>query len=156
MAMIRRLVGVLALLLVAGSALAAIEVREFSDPVLERRYVDLTASMRCPLCENQAIDDSSAPIAADMRQRVFELLHQGQSDGEIVNHMVERFGEYILYNPRLENRTYLLWGIPVALVVLAALVLSLIVRSRRQASHRALSREERARLEALIDEEKSP
>ncbi|WP_252106870.1 MULTISPECIES: cytochrome c-type biogenesis protein [unclassified Halomonas] len=156
MAMIRRLGLLLALMLVAASALAAIDVRDFSDPVLERRYVDLTASMRCPLCENQAIDDSNAPIAADMRQRVFELLHQGQSDSEIVNHMVERFGEYILYNPRLENRTYLLWGIPVALVVLAALVLALIVRGRRQASARALNLEERARLDALIDEEKTP
>nr|WP_286086875.1 cytochrome c-type biogenesis protein [Halomonas sp. S3-1-1] len=154
--MIRRLGLLLALMLVAASALAAIDVRDFSDPVLERRYVDLTASMRCPLCENQAIDDSNAPIAADMRQRVFELLHQGQSDSEIVNHMVERFGEYILYNPRLENRTYLLWGIPVALVVLAALVLALIVRGRRQASARALNLEERARLDALIDEEKTP
>ncbi|WP_447529629.1 MULTISPECIES: cytochrome c-type biogenesis protein [unclassified Vreelandella] len=147
---------VLMLLLVSPLVLAAIEVREFDDPVLAQRYADLTASMRCPLCENQAIDDSNAPIAADMRQRVFELLHQGQSDSEIVNHMVARFGEYILYNPRLENRTYLLWGVPIALVLLAMVILALIVRARRQASSQALSAAERERLDTLINRERSP
>ncbi|MFG6667250.1 cytochrome c-type biogenesis protein [Halomonas sp. HNIBRBA4712] len=153
---LKRLFTLIALLLVASASFAAIEVREFSDPVLERRYVDLTAAMRCPLCENQAIDDSNAPIAADMRQRVYELLHQGQSDSEIIHHMVERFGEYILYNPRLENRTYLLWGAPIALVGLAFVILALIVRSRRRASTRALSAQERARLAQLIDDKRFP
>jgi cytochrome c-type biogenesis protein CcmH len=118
---------------------------------MEKRYRDLTASMRCPLCENQAIDDSDAPISADMRERVYQLLQDGQSDIEIVNHMVQRFGEYILYNPRLESRTYLLWGLPIALVLLGALVVVLMIRARRHASAKALSAEERRRIEALIN-----
>lgn len=150
-----RLLALLAGLLVSVASLAAIEVRSFDDPVLERRYADLIASMRCPLCENQAIDDSNAPIAADMRQRVFELLQEGQSDSEIVNHMVTRFGEYILYNPRLENRTYLLWGVPIALVVLATFVVILLVRARRHASSQALSDQERERLAALLNRKRS-
>ncbi|WP_447553848.1 cytochrome c-type biogenesis protein [Vreelandella sp. EE22] len=145
----------LGFLLASPLALAAIEIREFDDPVLEQRYVDLTASMRCPLCENQAIDDSNAPISADMRQRVFELLHQGQSDSEIIHHMTQRFGEYILYNPRLENRTYLLWGVPVALVALAIIIVALLIRARRHASAKALSAQERARLDALINQKRS-
>jgi cytochrome c-type biogenesis protein CcmH len=144
------------LLATAGSVMAGgIEVREFDDPVLEKRYRDLTASMRCPLCENQAIDDSDAPISADMRERVYVLLNEGRADIEIINHMVQRFGDYILYNPRLENRTYLLWGLPIVLVVIGLVVVIMVVRARRNASAKALSAEERARLNALINRERS-
>ncbi|MED5557015.1 MAG: cytochrome c-type biogenesis protein [Pseudomonadota bacterium] len=143
------------LLIAFGAVAGGIELREFDDPVKEKRYHDLTASMRCPLCENQAIDDSDAPISADMRERVYVLLNEGRADIEIINHMVQRFGDYILYNPRLENRTYLLWGLPIGLVVLGMLVVVLMVRARRNASAKALSAEERARLDALINRERS-
>lgn len=142
----------LALLLVAGLAQgAAIEVREFDDPVLEQRYRSLTAALRCPTCENQAINDSDAPVSGDMRERVYLLLHEGLSDMEIRDHMVQRFGDYVLYNPRLEGRTYLLWGLPAALVLAGGLLVALIVRARRNASAAALTPEERARLNALIN-----
>ncbi|XUO86237.1 cytochrome c-type biogenesis protein [Halomonas sp. KM072] len=155
MAIIRWIVTAM-LLATAGSVMAGgIEVREFDDPVLEKRYRDLTASMRCPLCENQAIDDSDAPISADMRERVYVLLHEGRADIEIINHMVQRFGDYILYNPRLENRTYLLWGLPIVLVLIGLVVVIMVVRARRNASAKALSAEERARLNALINRERS-
>ncbi|HDZ47031.1 hypothetical protein LCGC14_0154780 [marine sediment metagenome] len=155
MALIRSCAALLLLLLAASAMAGGIEVREFNDPVMEKRYRDLTASMRCPLCENQAIDDSDAPISGDMRDRVYLLLQDGQSDIEIVDHMVQRFGEYILYNPRLENRTYLLWGLPIALVLLGTIVVVMMVRARRNASAKALSAEERARLDALINRERS-
>ncbi|GGY07421.1 cytochrome c-type biogenesis protein CcmH [Litchfieldella qijiaojingensis] len=155
MAVIRRGLALLALLLVVGLVLGAVEVREFDDPVLEQRYRDLTASLRCPKCENQAIDDSNSPVAADMRERVYTLLQDGRSDIEIRNHMVNRFGDYVLYNPRLEGRTWLLWGLPGALVVVGGVVVMLIVRSRRQASVRQLSADERARLDALIKRERT-
>ncbi|MBB3330692.1 cytochrome c-type biogenesis protein CcmH [Halomonas campaniensis] len=156
MALMRSLITTLALLLVAGLAqAAAIEVREFDDPVLEQRYRSLTASLRCPTCENQAINDSDAPVSGDMRDRVYLLLQDGRSDIEIRDHMVQRFGDYVLYNPRLEGRTFLLWGLPAALVVLGGLLVMLIVRSRRNASAQALSAEERARLQALINRERT-
>jgi cytochrome c-type biogenesis protein CcmH len=156
MALMRNLITTLALLLVAGLAQsAAIEVREFDDPVLEQRYRSLTASLRCPTCENQAINDSDAPVSGDMRDRVYLLLQEGVSDIEIRDHMVQRFGDYVLYNPRLEGRTFLLWGLPAGLVVLAALLVVLIVRSRRNASAQALTAEERARLQALINRERT-
>lgn len=155
MALIRWLTAVLLLLFATGVLAEAIELREFDDPVTEKRYKELTASMRCPLCENQAIDDSDAPISGDMRERVYLLLQDGQSDTEIINHMVTRFGEYILYNPRLDNRTYLLWGIPAALVLSGILLVVLLVRARRNASAAALSAEERARLDELINRKRS-
>ncbi|GEN29017.1 cytochrome c [Halovibrio variabilis] len=151
MALIRLILALTLLAMASGAVAAGIELREFDDPVKEKRYHDLTASMRCPLCENQAINDSDAPISADMRERVYRLLEDGRSDTEIINHMVQRFGEYILYNPRLESRTYLLWGLPFALVLLGAVIVVLMVRARRHASAKALSAEERQRIDALIN-----
>ncbi|WP_163558037.1 cytochrome c-type biogenesis protein [Halomonas sp. NO4] len=152
MAVIRFLGVALILLLAAGLVHgAAIEVREFDSPVLEERYKSLTASLRCPTCQNQAIDDSDAPVSGDMRDRVYAMLQDGRSDMEIRSHLVERFGDYVLYNPRLEGRTYLLWGLPAGLVVLGGVLVALLVRVRRNASARALSDEERARLDALIN-----
>ncbi|WP_043528275.1 cytochrome c-type biogenesis protein [Litchfieldella xinjiangensis] len=155
MAVISRSLAWLLLALMAGLANAAVEVREFDDPVLEQRYRELTSSLRCPKCENQAIDESNAPVSIDMRDRVYQLLQEGRADMEIRNHMAERFGDYVLYNPRLEGRTWLLWGLPGVLVILGAVLVMLIVRSRRQASARELSQEERARLDDLIKREGS-
>ncbi|WP_235041447.1 cytochrome c-type biogenesis protein [Vreelandella profundi] len=155
MALIRVVAAMMIMIIASSAAAGGIELRQFDDPVMQARYYDLTAAMRCPLCENQAIGDSNAPIAADMRDRVYQLLQEGRSDIEIVDHMVQRFGEYILYNPRLENRTYLLWGLPIALVLLGALVVVLMVRARRNASAKALSAEERQRVEALVNRKRS-
>ncbi|MFD2191184.1 cytochrome c-type biogenesis protein [Pistricoccus aurantiacus] len=143
-----------ALGLSAGAAFGAIELHSFDDPVLQQRYESLTSSMRCPKCENQAIDDSNSPVAKDMRERVASLLRDDLSDIEIQNFMVDRFGDYVLYNPRLEGRTYLLWGLPAGLVLLGAMLVFLILRLRRQSSAKSLSAEERARLNALIEGKK--
>ncbi|WP_108445202.1 cytochrome c-type biogenesis protein [Halomonas denitrificans] len=151
--LIRGLLAVLLLLPLLAQA-AGIEVRQFDDPVTEQRYQDLTASLRCPKCENQAIGDSDSPIAGDMRDRVYAQLQEGRSDKEILDFMVRRFGDYVLYNPRLEGRTLLLWGLPAALVLLGAVVVVLMVRARRRSSARALSAEERERLDALINRER--
>ncbi len=137
--------------LAAGKAQAAIEVHQFDNPVLQKRYDSLTAALRCPKCQNQAIGDSDSPIAGDMRQNVADLLNDGRSDSEIQNFMVARFGEYVLYNPRLDGRTWLLWGGPAALIALGLLIVALIVRARRRARVRALDDDEQARLSALLD-----
>lgn len=141
-------------LLGSGSLLAeAIEVRSFDNPVTEQRYQDLTATLRCPKCENQAIGDSNSPIAADMRERVYLQLQDGRSDKEIIDYMVDRFGDYVLYNPRLEGRTLLLWGLPGALVLVGMATLVLLIRTRRKSRLRALSQEEQQRLETLMKRE---
>ena len=156
MAVIRQATLALLLTLIAGLSWAGgIEVREFDDPVMEQRYKSLTASLRCPLCENQAIDDSDAPISGDMREQVYLMLQDGRADIEILDHMTTRFGDYVLYNPRLEGRTLLLWGLPGTLVVLGGVLVVVIVRRRRDASAQALSAEERARLDELINRERT-
>ncbi|WP_136247396.1 cytochrome c-type biogenesis protein [Halomonas borealis] len=152
MARLIRAVVLLALLWPA-LAQAAIEVRDFEDPVMRERFASLTATLRCPKCQNQAIGDSDSPIAGDMRKRVYAQLQAGRSDKEIVDFMVRRFGDYVLYNPRLEGRTLLLWGLPVALVLGGGLLVAWLVRTRRRASSRRLNDEERARLDALLARE---
>ncbi|MCC5883773.1 MAG: cytochrome c-type biogenesis protein CcmH [Halomonas sp.] len=152
MAVIRlALVGIMLMLMAGTLQAGAIEVREFDDPVMEQRYRSLTASLRCPTCENQAINDSDAPVSGDMRERVYQMLMDGRADMEIRDHMVDRFGNYVLYNPRLEGRTFLLWGLPAGLVLAGGILVALVVRARRNASARELSAEERARLDALIN-----
>ncbi len=94
----------------------AIDARHFEDPVMAERYRDLTASLRCPKCDAQAIDSSDSPVAADMRERVAMMLRDGRADKEILDFMANRFGEFVLYNPRLDGRTWLLWALPAALV----------------------------------------
>ncbi|WP_048308387.1 cytochrome c-type biogenesis protein [Halomonas sp. PR-M31] len=156
--MAHRLTRVLILLLCvscSATTLAAIEVREFDSPVQKQRYDSLNGSLRCPKCENQAIGDSESPIAGDMRERVYQLLQDGRSDIEIQNYMTDRFGDYVLYNPRLTGRTWLLWGLPAALVLLGAVVIGFIVRARRRASNHALSAAERERLDALVNRERT-
>lgn len=150
-----RLAIALALTLLMGMASAAIEVHRFDNPVTQQRYEDLTDNLRCPKCQNQAIGNSNSPIAEDMREQVVALLKAGRSDREIQDYMVRRFGDYVLYNPRLSGRTWLLWGLPVGLVMLGALVIALIVRSRRRAAGQALSATERERLDALVNREGS-
>ncbi|SHE61517.1 cytochrome c-type biogenesis protein CcmH [Modicisalibacter ilicicola DSM 19980] len=152
--MIRALLALCCLLL-AGSVLAAIEVREFEEPVLKERYESLNSALRCPKCENQAIGDSDSPIAGDMRERVYQLLQDGRSDREIQDYMIDRFGDYVLYNPRLSGRTWLLWGLPAGLVVLGAVIIGLLVRARRRSANRSLSPEERERINALINRERT-
>ncbi|KAA0015865.1 cytochrome c-type biogenesis protein CcmH [Salinicola corii] len=137
-----------------AAALAAIEVQDFDDPALIQRYEDLTSRLRCPKCQNESIGASNSPIAADMRARVAALLRDGQSDRQIENAMVSRFGDYALYDPRLDTRTWLLWGLPFGLVVIGACVVAAFVLRRRRLEDResgidGLDEHERRRLEAL-------
>ena len=95
MARVIRVVLAALILLPLLAPAASIEIRQFDDPVTERRYQELTATLRCPKCENQAIGDSDSPIAGDMRDRVYEQLQDGRSDKEILDFMVRRFGDYV-------------------------------------------------------------
>lgn len=145
-------------LLMAGSAWAAIDAYEFDNEVDRRRYVSFIEEMRCPKCQNQNLSGSDSPIAADLRRELYLLIEDGRSDMEIVDFMVERYGEYILYRPRLNSATVLLWFGPVVLLILAIVILIRVVLKRRtgglaveSAEQTELSAAERARLEALLN-----
>lgn len=155
MAMSRWLL-LICLLSTVSLAQAAIEVHDFDDPALADRYESLTSRLRCPKCQNESIGASNSPIAADMRLHVAQQLRRGASDAEIESAMVERFGEYVLYDPRLESRTWLLWGLPFALIVLGGGVIAVFVLRRRRSRAAELDDEERRRLAALVSRHAGP
>jgi cytochrome c-type biogenesis protein CcmH len=121
------------------------------DPALERRVMTLAAELRCLVCQNQSLADSNAPLAVDLRNQVREQMRQGRSEQEIVQYLVERYGDFVLFRPPFKAATVLLWLGPALLLIagLAALY-RLLARRRRAALEARLSEEERARAEALL------
>ena len=143
------------LLALSFTAQAAIDTYSFSDEVTRQRYRTLVEELRCPMCQNQNIADSNAPIALDLRREIHALLEQGQSDEQIINYLVARYGDFVRYKPPLNPTTWLLWFGPVALLLVGLGGLLLIIRSRRrrtsQTSATVLSPTEQARLASLLD-----
>ncbi|MCO7517183.1 cytochrome c-type biogenesis protein CcmH [Pseudomonas guariconensis] len=140
----------------AGMAQAAIDTYQFRDDAERERYQQLTKELRCPKCQNQDIADSNAPIAADLRREIFRMLGEGKSNQQIVDFMVDRYGDFVRYKPALSGRTWLLWFGPGILLAGGFVVLALIVRRRRAqggGGTEELSAEERERLAKLLDKE---
>jgi len=100
----------------------------------EARFHALTAELRCVQCQNQSLADSHAQIALDLRREVLRLMQQGQSDAQIKRFLVDRYGEFVLYRPQVESRTWLLWFGPLALLGAGALLLAWVVRRRAPAA----------------------
>jgi len=123
---------VLAVLLFApGSSWAAVQPDEIlRSPAIEARARTLSQQLRCMVCQNESIDDSDAPLARDLRVLVRERLQAGDSDGQVLDFLVARYGEFVLLKPRLSWRTALLWGLPPALL-LAGIALLVVAANRR-------------------------
>lgn len=135
----------------ASQALASIDVFEFKSDVDRARYEQFIDEMRCPKCQNQSLSGSDSPIAADLRREIYTQIEAGRSDKEIVDFMVERYGEFVLYNPRLSSSTLFLWGFPAFLLVAGVIFLIIFVRRRREvAATQALSDAERKKLAELL------
>jgi cytochrome c-type biogenesis protein CcmH len=151
----KRLLAAAALTLgIATLAHAAIDAYEFRDDAERARYAELTKELRCPKCQNQDIADSNAPIAADLRKEIFRMLGEGRSNQQIIDFMVDRYGDFVRYKPALSAKTWLLWFGPAGLLVGGLLVIGVIVVRRRGQGHQendALSDEERMRLANLLD-----
>jgi len=127
--------GLLAALLACATPLLAIDTETaFDDPVLQHRYESLNRELRCLVCQNQAIADSNATLAADLRREVREMIAAGKTDDEIRDFMIERYGDFVLYRPRMTAQNFLLWAAPVLLLLIAAIVLVRVVRRRAQES----------------------
>lgn len=131
----------------AGEAVPTAE-----DPVLEKRVMAVSHNLRCLVCQNQTIADSNAELAVDLRNQVREKLRQGESEQEILNYMVSRYGDFVLFKPMVKSTTWLLWFGPLLLVVLGAGVLIFMLRQRRKQMQQSpiMSAEEHARAESLL------
>ncbi|WMJ69821.1 cytochrome c-type biogenesis protein [Stenotrophomonas sp. 24(2023)] len=104
----------------------------FADAAEEARFHDLAAQLRCVQCQNQSLADSNAQIAQDLRREVLELMQQGRDDAQIKQFLVERYGQFVLYQPPLQPGTWLLWGGPLLLLGAGALLVTRIVHRRAQ------------------------
>ncbi|MBA1200883.1 cytochrome c-type biogenesis protein CcmH [Pseudomonas capeferrum] len=143
---------------IGNLAQAAIDTYQFADEAERERYRELTKELRCPKCQNQDIADSNAPIAADLRREIFRMLGEGKSNQQIIDFMVDRYGDFVRYKPALNGRTWLLWFGPGVLLAGGFVVLAVIVRRRRGQAvgdDDRLSVEERERLAKLLDREQN-
>lgn len=141
------------LMVVTGDSLAVVfEPREFASAQHEARYRQLNEELRCLVCQNQNIAGSDAALAQDLRREVYRMLNEGLTDEQIVDYMVQRYGDFVLYRPPLSPRTVALWAGPFVLLVLGMIFLWWVM-SRRQTNaveQVPLSEEERARLRKLV------
>jgi cytochrome c-type biogenesis protein CcmH len=131
-----------------SSAFAVQPDEVLSDPALEARARALSQTLRCMVCQNQSIDDSDAPLARDLRLLVRERLKAGDSDAQVREFLVARYGEFVLLAPQRDRRTFLLWSMPVLILLLGGLLLVRFYRQPR-AAPKALTAEEKRRLKAL-------
>ncbi|KGA33734.1 MULTISPECIES: cytochrome c-type biogenesis protein [Pectobacterium] len=150
-----RVLSFLGALLLSFSVLASSEVLRFDNDAQEQQFRELTMQLRCPKCQNNSIADSNSMIASDMRQKVYELMQQGQTKEQVVDYMVDRYGYFVTYEPPITPFTILLWLLPA--LFLAAGAWMIIRRARRIRSVKEpMSEQDKKRLQTLLGrEEKS-
>lgn len=145
------LVLLLSLLLCLPASAGAQPVLEFSRPEYRERYDELVNQLRCLVCQNQTIAESNAELAVDLRNRVHEMIEQGASDDDIIDFMVKRYGDFVLYNPPLKPSTMLLWFAPFIVIGIGsiALVTFIVRRNKDTVSAADVSDSIRRRVEEL-------
>lgn len=141
----------------ASTATIASEINEAAvaaDPVAEKRLQGLSEELRCLVCQNQTIADSNAELAQDLRREIRGMIASGKSDKEIIDFMVVRYGDFVLYRPPVKGITLLLWGGPIFLMLLGLFILQRYLRrrARRMTDDQPLSAAENSRAEALLKE----
>jgi cytochrome c-type biogenesis protein CcmH len=142
------------LALLGATPLYAVQVDEIlPDPALEARAREISQDLRCMVCQNQSIDDSEAPLARDLRLLVRERLKAGDSDTQVVDFMVARYGEFVLLKPRMSWHTAILWGAPLTILMIGLFAIGFSVLRRSAAAAppevTALSEAERGKLNAI-------
>ena len=141
--------------LLVGNALSLQPNEVLKDPALEARARALSKDIRCLVCQNQSIDDSNANLARDLRVLVRERLQKGDSDPEILDFLVKRYGDFVLLKPPVKVSTYLLWYGPIGILILGVIGLIVFFRNRRVVPTRTtagLSADEEKRIAALLDD----
>ena len=144
---------ILVLLMMPAYAVQPDEVLE--DPALEERARDLSKGLRCLVCRNESIDESNATLARDLRILVRERLVEGDSDDQVLDFVVDRYGEYVLLKPRFDGSTWILWAAGPAMLLLAAGIGLTYIRGRETAKpvqEAGLTAEEQARLDKILKE----
>lgn len=133
-----------------------VDTFQFQDEVTKIRFQALSKELRCPKCQNQNLADSNSTVASALRLDLYNLLIQGKSDIEIVDLMVGRYGEFVLYRPRVSSVTYVLWFGPVLLILIGVLVVIIILRKKPATKENlALDSQQQEKLKQLLQPEQS-
>ena len=143
----------LLLLIIAAPPLPAavtLESFTFPTPAEEQHFKDVISQLRCLVCQNETLADSDADLAHDLRAEVYEMMKSGKNDKEVIDFLVNRYGDFVLYNPPVKPSTYLIWYGPFVLLAIAVLLLIRAVGRQRQVQEPEISAEERKRLEQLL------
>ena len=123
---------ILLLILQINLAIGATPVYPFDTPQQEIRFQHLTEELRCLVCQNQNLADSNAPLAADLRQQIYQKIIAGQSDKTIKAYLTKRYGEFILYRPPMAGPSIILWIAPGFMLLLGAIILLMVIRRRAE------------------------
>ena len=135
----------LLLLLIQGAFAESIEVKDFENSSQESRYLDLIDNIRCPVCQGQSIGGSNSDLAKDLREQVRKMILNDKSDNDIYLFMIERYGDFVIFKPPINWKTYLLWFTPLIFLVLCFIYLIRIISKKRDFSPKSSSEIERAR-----------
>jgi cytochrome c-type biogenesis protein CcmH len=135
----------LLLLLIQGAFSESIEVKDFENSSQESRYLDLIDNIRCPVCQGQSIGGSNSGLAKDLREQVRKMILNDKSDNDIHLFMIERYGDFVIFKPPINLKTYLLWFTPLIFLVLCFIYLIRITSKKRDFSPKSSSEMERAR-----------
>lgn len=134
----------------AGTAFAVKPSEMLADPKLEARARVLSEDLRCMVCQNQSIDESDAELAGDLRVLLRERLVAGDTDDQVMDYIVSRYGEFVLLKPQFNLRNALLWGTPVLILLAGGLFVLVSARSRRRLATETLSKDEQEALDAIL------
>ncbi|HFD12575.1 MAG TPA: cytochrome c-type biogenesis protein CcmH [Crenotrichaceae bacterium] len=154
--MIHRLLLLLMLTLSFNQTHAAFNLKQFDNPEYAARYENLIYQMRCLVCQNQTIADSDADLAQDLRDEIFKMINSGKTDQQIIEFMVARYGEFVLYKPRVEKKTWLLWGGPMLLLFSGIIVLFRNAARRNKHVDMEIDQAALNKARLLLDEEDKP
>jgi len=135
----------LLLLLIQGAFSESIEVKDFENSSQESRYLDLIDNIRCPVCQGQSIGGSNSGLAKDLREQVRKMILNDKSDNDIHLFLTERYGDFVIFKPPINLKTYLLWFTPLIFLVLCFIYLIRIISKKRDFSPKSSSETERAR-----------
>ena len=148
----KRWLVMLSLSLLFAMAQAAIEEHKFSDTEQEQRYKHLINELRCLVCQNQNLADSNAALANDLRSQVYKMIQAGDSDEKILEFMVNRYGDFVLYRPPLKSSTFFLWIGPFILLFVGIIVVIVFARRRQAVTATTLDEQQQARVRQLLDD----
>ncbi len=157
MSTLAKILGGLVLLcsMITAAMATPVDTYEFKSVENQKRGLALAHELRCPQCQNQNLIDSNSPVARDLRLEVFKMVDEGKNDDEIIEFMTSRYGEFVLYKPKMDTKTYILWLGPLALLLFGVIIGFIFVRKQRIDASAApeLSAEDQQALDALLKRE---